>query len=368
MSKRKKHRSYRPHAGFYDTAPALRAAEATERGMRELDKIQRTFAKAAEHQRAGRAAEVWHASTFNVDASLRGAPVTAQTTASLGQPNATADILIGGAKGASPVAVQVKYRSSAVKSAVDQAQSKYHGMQRVVPADQHGAAVNTARQSLERLSRAGDPRAPRYADASAQLRDRVKVGEVESRPLSRADALALANDPSRLTREAWRAQTVHAVRAGAVTGAAMGAAVSLVNTSVDVARGRTSVGEAAWIVARDTVHSGARGAVTAAGGQAIAQVAARAGVRTLARGAAPIAVAATAIEASGACVDYFRGKVTGVECAARVGQSVATGVGGYAGAEVGALIGSAVLPGFGTLVGGLVGGLLGSMGVGLLFK
>ena len=353
---------------FVDTTTALRAEDELRRAAEALARQNTRYAAAALQHRAGRAAEIWHAATLQHDATLKGVPLHARTTASIGLPHAKADIIVEVLGSSAPVSAQVKYASTAAKSAIGQARAEYAGMQRVVPADQVAEAQRIAASLATRLSAGADPRAPRVADAATHMSDRVRVQSASSAPLTRHDALELARDPSALARHGQFARLAHAAQGGAVSGALSGGAVAVLTHGTSMVSGRIGAGEAALGLAKDTVAGALRGGVTAAGSQAIASAAAREGLRTFARSSAPLAIATTAVDASLSLASCASGRISASDCRVQIRRTVAAGAGSWAGMELGAAIGTAVLPGVGTVLGGLLGGVAGSMGVDLLFR
>ena len=351
-----------------DTKAVARADAELRRAVHELSATNARYAASSVQQRAGRAAETWHAATLQQDATLKGVRLSARTTASMGLPHAKPDILVTATRPGPPVAAQVKYAGTAAKSGIAQARADYGGMQRVVPADQLAQAQERVGAVSRRLAAKGDARAPRFADAAANLTDRVHAGSAESTPLTRAGAEQLAIDPGALARHGQLMQLKHAAKSGAVSSGVSGAVVALMVHGAEVAGGRSTLGDAAIGVASDTAVSALKGAVTAVGGGAIATGAARVGFGALARSSAPVAIAATALDAGCALGSYATGNVSGQECADRVARSVTTGAATWAGGELGMLVGTAICPGFGTAVGGLVGGLGAALGIGALFK
>lgn len=158
-----------------------------------------------------------------------------------------------------------------------------------------------------------------------------------------------------------------AAASGAVGGAVIGGGIAVVREGLLLARGQTDAATAARQIGGAMVTGSAQGAVVAAGGAVVRATALHAGCGALARGAAPVAIAATAIKAGSAVVDLIQGRIEGPECRRRCGQAAATGAAGWAGAEIGAAIGVVGGPP-GMLAGAIIGGTLAALGIGSVFK
>ena len=156
-----------------------------------------------------------------------------------------------------------------------------------------------------------------------------------------------------------RSELVDATVRGAAYGAVVGGSVSAVQAGYQLYQGELSTEEAMVEIGKGVATGAVQGAVVNAGGTLIKNGLVAAGKNGLARGSAPIAIAAGVVESGKDVYRYFDGEIDGEELAASVGKTTLKTGAMWAGAEGGAALGSMVCPGVGTVVGGLIGGLLG---------
>ena len=135
-------------------------------------------------------AEEWHDHTFNLDAALKGKAIRANAIKP-GEPSNNTPIDIELSDGSK---AQLKYYKTAKDSAREQADPRYAGMQRIIPADQLKEAEGII-SKLVKVELAKDPnseRARAYQDVQNMLTDRLKSGGAESKPLDEAEAKRIA--------------------------------------------------------------------------------------------------------------------------------------------------------------------------------
>lgn len=347
-------------------ASAREAAEQLRRGEDELRRVLETYQKAAEAHKAGRAAEVWHAATFNADAALKGSVERATTTASVGLPTSPADIRLAGA-GGKATQVQVKYHGTADSNVAHLSRQQYRSMQKVVPSDQVADIKKIAAARADSIAARRPVRAAELRDTATRASDRIVGKQASSKPLSSGESRQLVADPGKLGRMALTMELASATKAGAASGAAFGAGVSVIAHAKQMWDGNEDLGAAALSVGKDAARSALSGAATSAGGAVVKAGLMRAGAQGLARGAAPVAIASSALEAGGAVFDLARGEIDGRECGVKVAKAAGRGAACWGGAEAGAAIGTLICPGVGTAIGGVVGGLAAALGFGALF-
>lgn len=363
MSDNKKDRDAESHASAHFAHVANRGARAAadelHAGAARIEECVQRHGGASLEQKAGRVAEEWHAATLNADAASKGLSVRAHTTASVGRPCAPADIVVTG--GGAPI--QVKYHATPESNAAGLSRPRYDAMQKVVPAGQADTVRAHAARRADALQVKRPARALSMKHTAATANERVVAGGAESKPLSAGAARELAQDPATLNRMATGAELRGAAKSGAMAGAVVGAAFSVVGSVKDVASGKASVGDAAVRTAQATAVGAATGAGAAVIATATARALTRAGMHSLARNSAPVAVASTVLEIAGGAVSFARGRETARDFGVKSAKAVGRGAGCWAAAEVGALVGTAICPGIGTAVGGLVGGLLAGFGL-----
>lgn len=343
-------------------AAALGAA-----GVREVQRSNKTYAGASMAQRAGRAAEIHHATTLSADAALKGITVRAKTTTSAGNPGATGDLIAVNA-GKVTAQAEVKYHRTAARSAVAVSDPKYAGQQLVLPRDQALRAKNLLLRSAAKKVSTNPAKALARSNAAADVCDSFKADGASSRPLDLLGARELVNDPTKLGTLFPQPTFRDAAKASAKSGLVTSALVSTVANGLAVAKGHKDFPDALGDVVVSTATGTVRAVVVSVGGRATASVMARAGFRGLAKGSAPVAVAAASLEVGADVLKFARGQIDAGQLAIRSGKTAARGAGAWASAEVGAVIGSFLMPGFGTIAGAFVGGFAGCIGMDRLLR
>jgi len=305
---------------------------------------------------AGRLAEEIHATTFNTDAAgkgLRG--LQAKTTASMGDPFAAADVVVT-KSGAQVDLAQLKYCRRASDTTRKIANVKYDDMQRVVASDQVDQVRDIARRrGTDGLGRRNYPAVAEEASGS------IRNSGAASTPLSHAEAIEAAANPTTAASRLVSNQVVGALKSGAVTGGLVGAGISAITNIVSVAKDEKSANAAVVDTAADTAGCAATGAAVSAAAVGAQTALARAGAGALARGSAPVAIAVTAVDIGKNAYKTAVGEIDSSELAARSAGNVATGVSTWGGMEAGAALGTLLMPGVGTIVCGVAGGIVGGV-------
>lgn len=343
-------------AVFVAVNDGLNPLRAMQAGVGRLRAIAGEWYGAPAARVAGRMAEELHVATFNADAAAKHSPLRATTTAAQGNRYAPADVTVADASGQSVLDAQLKYHSNAHSTTKNIASSKYDGMLRVVPADQVAKVRELARgRGVYRVP--GRNYSATAKGATAQL----EAGGVHSAPLSIAEALDAASNPARAASRLLRRHFGKALTNGAIAGAAIGGGLSAVANCVALSRGTKSATTASLDTLKDTVNSSATGA--AVGGIALATETAllRVGAAGLANGAAPVAIALTAVEVGKDAGRLLLGQMDGVAFMLSAARNVAKGGFTWAGMEGGAAVGTLIAPGIGTAVGAFVGGVTGAL-------
>lgn len=172
-------------AGDVD-AYAKRVESAIEDVIAEMGRLSRS--EKGVHYAKGDVAEAWHAGTFNVDATRRGADVSAFAP----RDSSPVDVVI---RGSSTEGAQLKFYRSPEDTAKAISHPKYADLdQKIVPSDQ----VEGVREAAARLAARNADKRPEVADAYAHTRDRVddrlRLDGTESKPLAEREALDIVND------------------------------------------------------------------------------------------------------------------------------------------------------------------------------
>ena len=152
----------------------------------------------------------------------------------------------------------------------------------------------------------------------------------------------------------------------ATAGAVVGGVSAAASNFSKVEKGELGIGEAIGQTAVATAKSAGQGEAVGATAGLTRAVMRAAGMRGLARGMAPLAIAAGVLDIG---VDGYRaakGEISGDEFAQRAAKTAVTTGTSYAGAELGAAIGTVIAPGLGTMAGAMIGGVIGYVGGGKL--
>lgn len=141
------------------------------------------------HYAKGDVAEAWHAGTFRVDAARRGVDANSFT------PRDTSPVDIEVHRDGIRETAQLKFYRTAEDSARAISHPKYAEMdQKVVPSDQlEGVREAAARLSTRNLESRPDVAAS-YGHTRDTVDDRLRHGEVASKPLSERDAREIVKD------------------------------------------------------------------------------------------------------------------------------------------------------------------------------
>ena len=300
---------------------------------------------------------------FNMDAVQKEQyGIFAQTTDSMGQPHAAADILIKNTEGTVLREAQLKSCNDAAKSAFALADEKYEGIQRIAPSEQTEKISELYQKRIE----AGTLKAQDYQDAQNHLEKGVQHGEITSggttqqeaidaTDLKHAEQIASAHKQEALLTELHR--TGH--QAG-VTGAVIGGGISIIGDGYQILSGKSDLTVSEFLL-KTTTHT-VKGYTTSY----VTSVAARGVVHTtqeylaestakaLIKSNAHIAVAAGAVKAGKSIYRFLTDEnMTKEELYNEINHTALTGAGAfYYGAVGQALI---PIPIIGALVGSTVG-------------
>lgn len=310
-------------------------------------------------QLKGHLLEYIEAARFNERAALARSALQAKVTAEGGRPHAPADIeIVAGGKVVKEVQAKASEREDWL--AYRQANSKYAGMDRLVPKDQADGVREIAQRRARTLGIEGDPRAEDWGESAARIKGELTQGEVHSGGTSTKEldfaaesprTFAVLEEARAVGREAGTAGA-----AGAAAGAVLGGMISVVRNGGAYRRGEIDGRQAAMNVSVDAVRSGVRGGATGATGVVIRHAAQKAGLRTLSKSNVAAAIAASLIEAGVTVYDYVEGDISLGEAAERLGNNGCSTLAGiYAGAATGAAFGPV-----GAIVGSVAGYMLAS--------
>ena len=299
----------------------------------------------------GNLAEGHHAATFNIDAAVKESPLHAEVPAS--HARHSVDILVKDADGRTVGRYQSKYGADA-KATQDQFGTKYRGQRKLVPQGQ--------------------------AEDIPGATDRVESGGVQSKPLSKQEAVEKQQEAQRTGKPAkydWSAADTgevcrrigrKAALAGALAVGFQGARIAgrRVFNALAGRRNRPLSEDM-----REFAESAAKSGAAAAGMAAVSgglMVAAKKGLLGAAaksvKGNVIANVACAAVENLKVIAKVGRGEITGREALDLAGRANCSLVGSLAGASKGAAVGATVgaaLGPIGSAVGGFIGGVAGGL-------
>lgn len=352
----KKKQSSIQGATFEQNQRHARAFDATQDMTTRLNKTATQWRNSSKAQRAGRLAEEWHAGTFNVDAARKGMSSIAKTGASSAKSTADADIWIS--KGTKTQHAQVKFHGTAKKTARALVKKKYNRMQKVVPEEQLEQVKQYAKKRTKN---------PSHQDTVRNATDRLRHDGVESKALSRKEALNMAQDTQRAAQQALEKEIMNSAVNGAKAGAIAGGGLSAFFNAKDVIDGQKEWDDALFDTGKDTLVAAGKGCVANVGSVAVKEGLKRAGAQSIARSSASVAIAMGGVEIGINTVRLISGDMDGEEFMEESAKTAVTTATAWGGAEAGAAIGTALCPGAGTVVGGIIGGVVGGIFGGSLF-
>jgi hypothetical protein len=325
------------------------AAEALGQGLKDLKQINGTGQQNA--QQAGFRAEVHHEATFNADAIRKGVKVRAVRPKGNGPADLQLKVdqqIVG--------EVQVKNCKTVARTTAAISETKYDGMQKVVPSDQAAGVRRVAgKRGVDGLGERN------YADTSQTAAAQVEQGGAVSKPLTYDDAQSKNLGRTMLTGEVGSA-----AKSGAQGAAIIGGAVSAVTNISAVWKGDKKPLEAAGDLVKDTAVAAGTGAASAAATTLLTTGLAGSAYKVVAsasKNGLPGAAVTVGIEIGKDLMAMSKGELSGGQVAGRGVEHALGGAGAWGGAAGGAALGTLILPGAGTLVGGVIGGMGGNAGV-----
>lgn len=304
----------------------------------------------------GNAFEYIEATKFNVDAAIQRTSKHAVVTASTGNPTAPADIKIM-QNGTLLQDVQAKSISDPAQATFKLSDSKYSGMQKVVP---KGGQAERIRELADQRASTGTLKKDNHSDTSQNVTDRLHHDEVSSSGTTRHEAERAATDPGgygklQVGKQLAREMGTAALNAGVVS-AIVGATMSAVTNGMAYHRREISGREAIKQTLTDGAKAGAKGAATGFLSAGIRFGATKLGLRAVAKANPATVIAASTLDIGASVLKWIRGEISRNELVDRVS---ATGTCAAAGYWVGAIGGAALGPA-GAVAGSLAGYMVAS--------
>ncbi|EIC31192.1 hypothetical protein [Methylomicrobium album] len=335
--------------------------------------------------KAGLAAEILHAETFNADAILKDSNLRAYTdrhpNSSLPKNHQTHDIVV--TNGEQKVhGAQLKYYQDGEKTAnafreTTDGVPKYKEADSLIgPSDQLNDIKKSARRTeLKNLETRPDV-AEAAKDVQNKATDRLSVDDVESKPLTSAESKSIAkgNEQGKQQHEAIQNdyktrslvnQSLNAAKSAAVITACISGTINVVNSLSKLQKKQISPQEAALEILTNTAIASADAALKAGAGTAavsltassIPQIFAGSMLKQNLVGGSIAGAAVCSVDLVQCLVKVAMGKMTPAELETRTGKNIFQTGSGVSGASIGAVIGAPAGP-VGALVGSLIGGMI----------
>lgn len=340
---------------------------------------------------AGFAAEEVTAETFNLDAILKGEKVRAFTDACENSPIPTHDPVrdvVVVEDGKIVKTGQLKFYKTAERTEkafrdIKGGEGHYNEVdQMIAPSDQVEGVRDAARidELKNKVNR------PKVAEAAKQVKDkatdRLSHEDVESRPLTKAEAEQLANEAKegktdglhKEIQDAYKTKSTIQQTAKAAVGAAaittvIAGTINTISCLSKVQNGEMTYGDAMKYILKNTAIAAGDSAIKAGAATASVSLTARVFPELFVSGSVLQSnLTAGAIGGAAVCaVDLVEclvlvaaGKMTMKELEARTGKNIFQTGAGVVGSSIGAAIGAAGGP-IGSVIGALVGGLITSV-------
>jgi hypothetical protein len=297
--------------------------------------------------------EIIERTKFNMDAASKGLSERAITTAEMGLPHNSADILI---KDGGKVLREVQAKSSNKSSSAlfEMSNEKYKGMQKLFNSDK----VDKARELAEKRVESGTLKAPEYADTLENMTGELTHGEIHSGGTGYNEAMRAADDYNQYARnfeiEQFKKELGKSVKTTAIVSSVIVGGISIVKNSIAYSKDQVSKEEFVGNVVIDSSKSAIRGGATGGVSTGIRTVAQKSGNLALAKTNVATSIAVGLIDVGITVVGYVKGDIDSEEAMIQVGEKGFNTMSSvYAGMVAGVVFG----PG-GVLVGSLVGYML----------
>jgi hypothetical protein len=340
-------------AGVYGAESAqvhANATDAMQQGMNlfrvAAEKLGAVNPKIAQ----GNLFEYIEAAKFNVDAASKASSLKVIVTAAEGDSHAAADLLI---KDGDRIVREVQAKSMNEVSNLTESlsDSKYEGMQKLVPYGNESDVRNLAYQRSQNSS-------DNYADSAKNVTDRLKYDRVQSEGTSYQENLWATENPelyAAITEAKYVGKEAVATGASAaLAGFVIGGAISGVKNTIAAWNQDITLEVAIANTVKDGGRSALRGGAAGVGGTVIRYGATKLGVKALSKSNVAVVVAAGVIDIGASVYSFAKGEITTEELMERVGQTgTCTTLSLYAGAAAGAILGPV-----GAVVGSMAGYLI----------
>lgn len=287
--------------------------------------------------RHGNLFECIEAAKFNVDAALKRSDLNAQVAACPTDPtfpknpHHPADVVI---RDGDEVLrnVQSKAYHDPASAAFELKETKYAGMDRLVPEDK----ASRIGELLENRAESGSIYAEDYRDASEHLQSELNYQDVSSGGTTYHEAVFAKNHPdlysSSMKSDQFGEEFVASVGAAGVAGFLIGGGVSAVKNILTAQKGITEV---VIDSTKEGVKVGLKGAIIGGGGAVLRFGGYEAGIDTLAKSNVATAIAAGVLNTGVTIYSLAKGEIDAGTAMERFGQTgVSTIYGLFAGSAI----------------------------------
>lgn len=293
------------------------AAAESVAGMDLLRKVAAQYVNCAPELTQGRLFEIIETTKFNVSAAEAGKTLRAFTTDSLGDPHATADILIK-ENGHILREIQAKSSASAARLTRMVSNGKYGDMDRLVNSDK----VDKVKELASKRIATDGVYAKDYQQAAPHLKGELQQGGVTSGGTKHGEALKAAKNPKQFAFEQNMRQFTKgasiAIMNGALAGAFVGGGMAVVQQGIQSNKVVTNKKDMAKEVTNAAVHGASRGAVISGVAFGIKLIGKDA---TFMKGNAASTLAASAVHCTELTYQFIKGELTTDEYMEGIGSN-----------------------------------------------
>lgn len=272
----------------------------------------------------GRLFEVIESTKFNINSAKAGEMFRAFTTDSLGDPHATADIVI---KDSFHILkfIQAKSSDNASRLARMVSDQKYGEMDRLVNSEK----VNRVAELVKSRAESNSIYAHDYRQAYSHITSELHYGEIRSGGTSYEEAIRAATNPERYVFEQKMqhliVHTYSAMVNGALAGAFVGMSIGMLRGSGQLVQGEKDIVSVSKDVGKTTIQSSARAAVIGGIAHGIKLIGKDS---VLMRGNIATALASSAVAFTELTYKFVKGRITIEDYLEQIGENAVSNFSG----------------------------------------
>lgn len=205
--------------------------------------------------------EYIEATKFNIDAAQKGDGIRAVVTESIGKPHDPADILI---RENGKILEKVQAKSSKKSSYATNmlTDSKYNDMQKLTNPDRADEVRELARKRMVK----GTLKENEYRDTYENVTGELKYKNISSGGTSYNEAIGAAQNTPQYIKDLEMKQFKNEIKTSSIntatTSAIIGGSVSILKNGIEVYKNDKALESAIADITKDTMKSGARGAIS----------------------------------------------------------------------------------------------------------